>query len=124
MAEKMKRIEKDFEKFKTKVMGILVFGSSISGYDLPASDVDVCLVSGMRDNKELFGMVLESGLTNRYDVKIFEDLPLKVQGAILEKHAVVWAKNDAELSYYLYKFRRIWNDQKLSLKKLGLKIFS
>jgi|GEM_PF-5844726 len=67
---------------------------------------------------------LKMDVTERYDVKIFELLPLGLKGRILEDHIVVWTRDKYELSYYLYKWKKIWLDQKLSLRKLGFEIYS
>ncbi len=125
MVEKklIEQIERDFEMFKDKVLAILLFGSLVKNEQTAGSDIDVCLVVGSKDVKEVFNLVLESGLTTKYDIKIFEMLPLKLKGEIIENHKVVWTKDAGELSYYLYKHRKVWDDQKLALKKLGLEMF-
>jgi predicted nucleotidyltransferase len=117
------KINTDFEKFKKDIFAILLFGSYSITEQTRYSDIDICLVAGGFDTKNLFSKILESGLTNKYDIKIFERLPLKIKGMILEHHIVVWTRDREDLSYYFYKFRKIWEDQKLSLKKLGMKIF-
>lgn len=122
--ELMAQINRDFDKFKDKILGILLFGSVITGTETERSDVDVCVVVGRKNVKEIFDLLLESGLTGKYDIKIFESLSLKIKGEILENHVVVWAKDKGELSYYLHKYRKIWEDQKLALKKIGLEIFT
>jgi hypothetical protein len=119
----LKQIEKDFSIFKSKVLGILLFGSVVRGDTTKRSDIDICLVVGNRNVKEVFDILLESDLTSKYDVKIFETLPLKLKGEILENNIEIWAKDEFKLSYYLHKYRKIWEDQKLSLRKLGLEIF-
>ncbi len=126
MAERinLKDIEKDFSCFKDSILGILLFGSKANGTHNKRSDVDVCLIAGGKNNADkLFGDILKTNLTGKYDIKIFELLPLKLKGSILENHRIVWAKDRNELDYYLYKTGRIWNDQKTSLKKLGLEMY-
>ncbi len=116
-------IVRDFEQFKDKVMGILLFGSLTNKSWSRRSDIDICLIAEEYDADKLFRELLKTRLMEKYDIKIFELLPLKLKGSILENHRVLWAVSNAELSYYLYKWRRLWNDQKLELKKLGLRIF-
>ncbi len=116
-------IVKDFEQFKDKILGIVLFGSFANKSWGKRSDIDICLIAEEYDADKLFKELLKTRLSEKYDVKIFEFLPLKLKGSVLENHRVIWTKNDAELSYYLYKWRRLWNDQKLELKKLGLRIF-
>jgi predicted nucleotidyltransferase len=79
----LKRIEKDFECLKEKTLGILLFGSRAEGKHHARSDIDICLVAGEYDAGKLFQEVLKTNLTAKYDVKIFELLPLKMKGTIL-----------------------------------------
>jgi predicted nucleotidyltransferase len=79
----LKGIEKDFECVKEKTLGILLFGSRAEGMHHARSDIDVCLVAGDYDPGKLFQDVLKTNLTVKYDVKIFELLPLKMKGTIL-----------------------------------------
>ncbi len=125
MAERIniKSIEKDFSGFKDRILGILLFGSRADGTQSKRSDIDVCLVAGKDNTNKLFGDVLKTDLTERYDIKIFELMPLKLKGSVLENYRIIWAKDRNELEYYLYKTARIWNDQKAALKKLGLEMY-
>lgn len=117
-------IEKDFEFLKKFLLGIILFGSYATGEETKISDIDVCLVVGEKENiKKVWDEILKSSLTQKYDIKIFERLPLKIKGEILDFGKIVWCREKGELTYYLFKWRKIWEDQKLALKKLGLKIF-
>ncbi len=124
LAGEKKEIERDFSQFKSKTLGILLFGSRVNEDRHKNSDIDICLVAPNYNSENLFTEILKSRVTEKYDVKIFELLPLKLKGTILENHRVIWSSDEDELSYYLHKWRSIWEDQKLSLKKLGIKIFS
>lgn len=120
--ELLREIEENFEFLKDKILGILLFGSYAREEDR-RSDIDVCIVVGKRDVKEIWEELLASEVTAKYDVNIFELLPLRLKGEVIENSKVVWCKDLGELSYYLFKFRKIWEDQKLSLRKLGFEIF-
>lgn len=122
--ELLKQIEMDFANFKKDIIGIILFGSYAIGEATKRSDIDICLVLGSKKLlKEIFNKILTTRLTEKYDIKIFESLPLSLKGEILDNGVVVWARDQYELSYYLYKWKRIWQDQKISLNKLGIKIF-
>ncbi|ODS42884.1 MAG: hypothetical protein MSIBF_06360 [Candidatus Altiarchaeales archaeon IMC4] len=118
-----KGIVRDFEQFKDKVMGIMLFGSGAGDSQHERSDVDICIVAGDYDADKLFGELIRTRLPQKYDVKIFELLPIKLKGGVIDCHKVLWARSKPELSYYLYKWRRMWDDQKLELKKLGIQMF-
>ncbi len=36
---------------------------------------------------------------------------------------VLWTKDLGELQYYFWKYKRIWDDELLAKKKLGLRVF-
>lgn len=116
-------IEKDFDQFRDKILAILIFGSMVNEGGSIRSDIDICLVAPNYDSSKLFTEILRTRLTEKYDVKIFELLPLKLKGGVLENHIVLWSKDEKELSYYLHKWGRVWQDQKMELKKLGLRMF-
>jgi len=48
----------------------------------------------------------------RYDVRIFELLPLYLKAEVMEKGVVVYSHNLGDLYEYFYFFRKLWSDQK------------
>ncbi len=124
MGGKLSEIEKDFALFKDKAFAIILFGSFARGEQTERSDVDVCIVAKERKKiKEIWNEILESGLTARYDVKIFELLPLKMKIEVIKDGKVIWCRNKGELDYYFWKYRKIWKDEILQKKKLNLAIY-
>ncbi|TAN34739.1 MAG: nucleotidyltransferase domain-containing protein [Candidatus Methanoperedens sp.] len=66
----------DFEFIKKDVTGILLYGSHAKGSADRRSDIDICIV------KPRSRMILEriyAKLGDKYDVKIFEDLPAYIK---------------------------------------------
>jgi predicted nucleotidyltransferase len=49
--------------------------------------------------------------TKKYDVRIFEELPLHIQIQIIENHEIIHAKDIYEMYEYFYHFRKLWEDQ-------------
>ncbi len=99
-------LKKDFERFKDKTLGILLFGSYATGEETGASDIDVCLV------KPQNGTVLKDvnkSLGGKYDIKVFEQLPLYIQIDIIYNNVIIYG-DKTELSAYFYEFRRLWKD--------------
>ncbi len=124
MAETLERIERDFAGFRDIALAVILFGSFARGEETERSDVDVCIVVGKRERiKEVWDRILESGLTGRYDVKIFELLPLKLKVEVIRDGKIVFCRDRDELDYLFWKFRKIWNDEILQKRKLGLKIY-
>ena len=92
---------------------MLIFGSGTKGKAGKKSDVDICIVAPGKNAKDLlkevFANVDVAG--KKYDVHVFEELPLYMRISIIEKHLVVFG-NKFSLGEYFYVFRKIWNDQK------------
>ncbi len=110
MAEKdaVASIHKDFEFLKDKVLAVLIFGSAVDGDE--CRDIDVCIVAPEGyDIREVFKRIDVSG--KRYDVWLFEELPLYMKLEVIEKHVVVFSRDLLELYEYFYKFRKLWKDQ-------------
>lgn len=114
------QISKDFDFLKSRLKGIILFGSYADESDTLRSDIDICLVAGKSDIKEIFNMVLESDVTEKYDIKIFETLPVYMKAEVLESAVIIWAYDEPELSYYLYKNRRLVDDQLFARQKIAM----
>jgi len=117
--EAMKRqISKDFNFLKSHLYGIILFGSYADDSYTIRSDIDICLVVGKRNVKEIFNMFLAEDVTEKYDIKIFEMLPLYMKAEVLENAVVIWADDEPEMSYYLYRWHRLIEDQFLIRQKM------
>lgn len=65
-----------------------------------------------RGGWRIFGnMFLAEDVIEKYDIKIFETLPLYMKAEVLENAVVVWADDEPEMMYYLYRWRRLIEDQ-------------
>jgi len=106
--ESVARVSEDFEFLKDRVLAVLIFGSAVD-YD-ENRDIDVCIVSpeGL-DIKEVFKRVDVSG--KKYDVWLFEELPLYMKMEVIERHIIVFCRDLLELYEYFYQFRKLWKDQ-------------
>lgn len=89
----------------------VVYGSWCTGHFSARSDIDVAVVSMSRSHKknlEFFEKLLGAA-PQRYDIKVFELLPLTVQMSIVENHNAVFG-DELELSEYFYHYRKLWKD--------------
>jgi len=98
----IEEIKKDFSFLKGEISALLLYGSQAKGTATPRSDVDIfALLRKVWQN-----------LGNKYDARIFEDLPLYLKADILNNHIAVWANNLPDLYEYFYHFRKLWMEQK------------
>jgi predicted nucleotidyltransferase len=104
---------KDFEPLLDDVLGILLYGSLAAGVDSERSDIDISIVAPAIDDKSGFSRrILSSVRDARYDVRVFELMPLYLKAEVVEKGEVIYTKNIFKLYEYFYYFRKIWDDQK------------
>ena len=103
----IKRLKNDFEPFKNRCMGILLFGSYATGDQTQRSDIDICIVKPCEE----FIDEMYARYGNKYDVKVFEKLPLYVKIGIIENHVMICGSEPA-LSEYFYYFRKLWDDMR------------
>ncbi|MDK2915416.1 MAG: uncharacterized protein PWQ79_2331 [Thermococcaceae archaeon] len=106
------QLRRDFDEFRNSCMGILLYGSWVRGKATRRSDVDICLV---KPKPGTYERVLEK-LGGKYDVKVFEELPLYVQIEIIKNHRVIYG-DELELSEYFYRFRKLWRDMEHRIKE-------
>ena len=101
------QIKKDFAEFKKGCLGIILFGSYARRDQTRRSDVDICLVKPLREILEK----INSKLGGKYDIKVFESLPLHLKIETIENGKLIYG-NEIELSEYFYPFRRLWSDMR------------
>jgi len=118
--EMEEQIRKDFEFLRERedVEAVLVYGSWVRGEATKRSDIDICVVAPkLRTPKEFSKLLLyiwSNVDSNKYDVRLFEELPLYIKIEVIKNHKVIFCKHGVpELSYYFYKYRKLWNDQSL-----------
>ncbi|GFO97322.1 hypothetical protein ig2599ANME_1522 [groundwater metagenome] len=112
----LESIKKDFSfLFNRKdVLAILLYGSAAKGDETPRSDIDVCIVAPQcKDRRGLSGEVYRNldVFSKKYDVRIFEELPLHIQTRIIQSHVIIDTKNIFEMHEYFYYFRKLWMEQ-------------
>lgn len=74
------------KKFKllTKTNFVMLFGSVANKTNNPLSDVDICISLNLSAKARLNARIKLSGaLPDKYDIQIFEDLPLYLQKNVL-----------------------------------------
>jgi hypothetical protein len=109
----VKMVKEDFSFLEKKVLGILLYGSTQRNEYNEKSDIDICIVAPKQEPrkilKEVFRKVDVYG--KKYDVRIFEELPLYIKIEIIRNHTVVFG-DIYDLYEYFYSIRKLWDDQK------------
>ncbi len=99
--------------WREQILGVLLYGSQAKGEAGPRSDIDLCIVAPQAaDRSSLWRKFISHLRDGRYDVRIFELLPLFLKATAIEQGVVVYCRDEPELYEYFYPFRRDWQDQK------------
>ncbi|OLS14419.1 MAG: nucleotidyltransferase [Promethearchaeota archaeon CR_4] len=106
-----------FSRGDNRILGIILYGSYVSGDQTPRSDIDLCIVTREKNASQLYeilSFIWQNVPVTRYhyDVRMFHELPLYIQGTIIERGIVVYTQDEAELYEYLYPYRKRWTEQK------------
>lgn len=105
-------LKKEFEFIKDDVQGILLYGSHAIQCADERSDIDICLIKPK--NNGILRKVFQK-VASKYDLKIFEDLPLYIKMEIIENYTIIYG-DEPSISYYFYHFRKNWEDMKYRIK--------
>ncbi|RLI69847.1 hypothetical protein DRO91_02125 [Candidatus Heimdallarchaeota archaeon] len=104
----LERLKKDFSKLAKdpEVLAILLYGSHARGEASSRSDIDICIVAPKtKDQVELLRKAWRE-VGGKYDLWLFEELPLYIQAEIIDTHKVVYCKDLPELFEYFYPYRK------------------
>ncbi|MBS3114304.1 nucleotidyltransferase domain-containing protein [Candidatus Woesearchaeota archaeon] len=111
-------LKKDLEEIKDDVFAILIYGSYAVGDANIRSDVDVCVVLKNNDKERInniYRKILRISAKNeKYDIKIFEQMPLFMKNQVIKNGNVIYTKDKAGLEEYFYFFRKLWQDQSVN----------
>lgn len=103
-------LKEDLEKLDK--FWVVVYGSYLSNYFIPQrSDIDIAIISQIQDKKENIAIRKKylGEFSEKYDIKIFELLPLFIKMEIINNYSVLYG-NPLDISEYFYHFRSIWKD--------------
>jgi uncharacterized protein len=101
-------LKNDFEYINQDVSGVLLYGSHAKGKAGKRSDIDICIVKPR--NPGILKKIYER-FGDKYDVKIFEDLPAYIKSEVIENYKVIIG-SEPDISYYFYWFRKLGQDMK------------
>lgn len=101
-------LKNDFEFISRDVSGVLLYGSHANGVANRRSDIDICIVKP-RSIKVMERIFAKLG--NKYDVKVFDDLPVYVKIEVIGNYKVIFG-SEPDISYFFYGFRKLGQDMK------------
>jgi len=100
-------------KFLKKKYDVVAYGSYVEGCMRPNSDIDIAIIS--HETSKEFNVKLQEELLGKfplkYDIRIFELLPIYIQISIIENYKVIFG-DLLEISEFFYQFRKRWDDCK------------
>ena len=99
---------------KKDILGILLFGSYSKSKNTNRRDIDICIVAPKEDLHKLLSFVLQNinVEANKYDIRIFNELPLYIKIHIIEDGLLIYSSNKLDLYEFFYIYRKLWDDQK------------
>ena len=107
----------DLTKLKD-IFAIVAYGSHAEGKAHERSDIDVCVVLKSNDSEKISKVLREilkiSAKNEKYDIRIFEQMPLFMKMEVIEKGQVIYTEDFSELNEYFYFFRKLWQDQSVN----------
>lgn len=118
----IREIGADFTALEPRVAGMFLWGSHARRDAHARSDIDVCIVAGPgADAVEVLidGLDLATRSGRSYDVRVFEELPLFLKGAVLDHGIPVFTRDAVGLAEYLRPWRKVWADQSARILREG-----
>lgn len=100
------------------ILGVLLYGSHAAGDATPRSDVDICIVAPDLPPYEAWKHVVRNmggEAQDRFDIRVFGELPLQIQGKILEEGVVIVSPDVPALYERLFSVRKEWEDWKFKM---------
>ena len=103
-------IKEDLKKLNK--LWVVIYGSFLTDYYIPhRSDIDIAVITQKQDKESNIAIWKKflGEFSEKYDIKIFELLPLNIKIEVIENYQVVFG-NPLEISEYFYHYRSIWKD--------------
>ena len=111
-SDELKNIKEKLKFFEEKYDAV-IYGSYVEGGMRPSSDIDVAVLSYKTEKDENIKLHEEllGKFPLKYDIRIFELLPIYIQISIIKNYIVIFG-DLLEISEYFYFFRKKWDDCK------------
>ena len=109
--EFFEEIKKELQPLRKYGKAVVLYGSVLTPYFIPRkSDIDVAVVTMKKENNiKLMHELLGKVNPNKYDVRIFELLPMYIKVEIIKNFKVVYGDKN-EVGEYFYFWRKLCKD--------------
>lgn len=101
-----------------RVLGVILYDSYAYGEETPRSDIDICVVMPNVPLQEAYNYIMDHLQRDPrpYDIRFFQELPLYIQGEIIDHGIFIVIPDQPTLLEFLYPFRREWIHQKYRIE--------
>ncbi|MBN1801551.1 MAG: nucleotidyltransferase domain-containing protein [Candidatus Lokiarchaeota archaeon] len=114
------RVKEDFNFIKAnpKILGVILYGSKIHGFHHQKSDIDICIATTYEKLVDAYNYIIENINFNQeiYDIRFFNELPLVIQGEIMENGIIAISNDIYSLKEYFFTYRKMYDDWKFKIE--------
>jgi predicted nucleotidyltransferase len=116
------QVKQDFSFIEQnpKILGLMLYGSSLRDDNSSHNDIDICIVAPKQNLYEIYRYIMHNlnHHVGDYDIRFFEELPLDIQGEIIDHGIVVYSPDEPALyEYFFFAARKEWEELKFHIKQ-------
>ena len=96
-----------------KIKFIILYGSFAEGNQTPLSDIDLSVYyEGTKEERFKFRMEALGNVNDKFDIQIFQDLPLYIRKEVISHGKILYQKNYSEIFDIFIKTIKSFGDFK------------
>lgn len=101
-----------------EILGVVLYGSQVTGDTTPRSDVDICVVTRHKPTAALLLEILERQPhpDENYSIFFFHELPLYIKKDVFNEGLVIMSPDIPALYEFYFSYRKIWEDESYIIK--------
>lgn len=101
------------------ILGVVLFGSHVTGEDTDRSDVDICIISKNIPDSALWEKIElgQSDPKEVYSIHFFHELPLYIQKDVFIEGEVIMSPDIPALYEFFYPYRKRWEDNRYIIEQ-------
>lgn len=101
------------------ILGVLLFGSYLTGEETKRSDVDICIVSRHLPTLGLWNRIIDgqTAPNDVYSIHFFHELPLYIQKDVFQRGIVIVSRDIPTLYEFFYPYQKRWEDNRYVIEQ-------